>query len=45
MQLNILITKLVPAAKMFNQLCEDFKARVEKVKAEVDFKRRRLLLE
>ena len=34
MRLNILVMKLVPAAKMFSQFCEDFKAGVEKSKAE-----------
>jgi hypothetical protein len=36
MRLTILLMKLVPATKMFNQLCVDFKARVEKVKTEGD---------
>lgn len=32
--LNILLMPLMPAKKMFSQLCMDFKARVEKLKAD-----------
>jgi hypothetical protein len=33
-RLNILVFKLIDTTKMFTPLCVDFKARVEKLKAE-----------
>lgn len=33
-RLNVLLMKFMPATKMFNQFCVDFKARVEKLKAD-----------